>query len=110
MDERRVAPIVGRARQAVEQVHRSREYGRVVRILHIHLVADGRPGTMPDVRGLSARDAMRALVKLGLSARVTGDGVVVSQEPPPGATLDEAGPCRLVLERKYVAVAAANQQ
>jgi len=50
---------------------------------------------------MSARDAVRRLVKIGLLARVSGDGVVVSQEPPPGTPL-EAGAgavCRLVLER-----------
>ncbi len=30
---------------------------------------------MPDLRGLSARDAMRTLMKLGLSARMSGQGV-----------------------------------
>ena len=76
----------------------------------VSLVADGLPGTMPDVRGLSARDAVGALVKLGLSARITGDGVVVSQDPLPGAPLDDAGPCRLVLARARVAPAAADKR
>ena len=31
---------------------------------------------MPDLRGLSAREALRALTRLGLTARMTGDGVV----------------------------------
>ena len=65
----------------------------------VSLVAEGPAGAMPDLRGLSARDAMRALVTLGLSARITGDGVVVSQDPPPGAALDDAGSCRLLLAR-----------
>ena len=30
---------------------------------------------MPDLRGLSAREALRALTKLGMTARMTGDGV-----------------------------------
>ena len=54
----------------------------------VSLVADGPPGTMPDLRGLSAREAVRRLVKLGLTARLAGDGFVVSQEPPPGTPLD----------------------
>ena len=48
---------------------------------------------------MSARDAMRTLVKLGLTARMSGDGFVVSQDPPPGAPLEAGGVCRLVLER-----------
>ncbi|MBI3493597.1 MAG: PASTA domain-containing protein, partial [Acidobacteria bacterium] len=65
----------------------------------VSLIADGPPGTLPDLRGMSAREAVRALVKLGLNARVTGDGVVVSQEPAPGMPLEPGTLCRLVLER-----------
>jgi cell division protein FtsI (penicillin-binding protein 3) len=65
----------------------------------ISLVADGRPGTLPDLRGLSAREAVRTLVKLGLIVHVSGDGVVVSQDPPAGSALEAGGVCRLVLER-----------
>ena len=50
----------------------------------VSLVADGPPGTVPDLRGLSAREAVRTLVKLGLTAHVSGDGFVVSQDPPAG--------------------------
>ena len=42
------------------------------------------PGTVPDLRGMSARDAMRKLVTLGLTARIAGDGFVVSQDPAAG--------------------------
>jgi hypothetical protein len=41
---------------------------------------------------------MRQLVKRGLSARMTGDGIVVEQQPEAG-TLVEAREVRLVLER-----------
>jgi cell division protein FtsI (penicillin-binding protein 3) len=64
----------------------------------VNLVADG-PGTLPDVRGMSAREAMRTLVKLGLTARLSGDGFVVAQDPQPGAPLEEGGVCRLTLAR-----------
>ena len=65
----------------------------------VSLVADGPPGTVPDVRGMSARDAVRKLVTLGINARATGDGVVVSQTPAAGAPIDGDTLCRLVLER-----------
>jgi cell division protein FtsI (penicillin-binding protein 3) len=68
--------------------------------LLVSLVIDGPPGTLPDLRGMSARDAMRKLAKLGLSARISGDGFVVSQDPPPGAPLEEGGVCRLLLDRR----------
>ena len=65
----------------------------------VRLIADGVPGTLPDLRGMSAREAMRALVKLGLNAHILGDGVVVSQEPAPGMPLEPGSLCRLTLER-----------
>ncbi len=65
----------------------------------VSLIADGEPGTLPDLRGMSAREAVRALVKLGLNARVSGDGVVISQDPAPGMPLEPGTLCRLTLER-----------
>ncbi len=65
----------------------------------VSLVADGPPGTVPDLRGMSAREAVRKLVKLGMNPRVVGDGFVVSQEPPAGAPIDGDAVCRLVLQR-----------
>jgi hypothetical protein len=38
-------------------------------------------------------------VKLGMNARASGDGFVVSQEPAAGEPIDGDGLCRLVLER-----------
>jgi len=76
----------------------------------VSLVADGPPGTVPDLTGMSARDALRKLVKIGMSARVAGDGFVVSQEPPPGAPIDADVVCRLVLERRPRRPAPASQQ
>jgi membrane peptidoglycan carboxypeptidase len=65
----------------------------------VSLVAEGRLGAVPDLRGLSAREAVRTLVKLGLVARVSGNGFVVSQDPPAGSPLETGSVCRLVLER-----------
>jgi cell division protein FtsI (penicillin-binding protein 3) len=64
----------------------------------LSLVAD-TPGTVPDLRGLSAREAVHRLVKLGLSARLSGNGFVVSQDPQPGTALEAGGVCRLQLNR-----------
>ncbi len=63
------------------------------------LVDDETSGTVPDVRGMSARAAVQKLVKLGLRTHLSGDGVVVAQEPAGGTALDAAHVCRLVLER-----------
>jgi len=73
------------------------------RIPVVSFVADGPPGTVPDLRGMSAREALRTLVKLGMNGRVSGDGFVASQEPQPGSPIEDDGLCRLVLERWPVA-------
>jgi cell division protein FtsI (penicillin-binding protein 3) len=64
----------------------------------VSLVHDGPSGTVPDLRGMSARDAMKRLVTLGLSGQVRGDGIVILQEPAAGAPIED-GAVRLVLER-----------
>ena len=65
----------------------------------VSLVTDGPPGSVPDLRGMSARDAVRRLAQLGLVARATGDGFVVSQDPPAGTALKAGSVCRLALAR-----------
>jgi cell division protein FtsI (penicillin-binding protein 3) len=72
---------------------------RTARLPIVSLVADGPPGTVPNLHGMSAREAVRTLVKLGLTAHVSGDGFVMSQNPPPGAVLESGAVCRLVLNR-----------
>jgi cell division protein FtsI/penicillin-binding protein 2 len=69
----------------------------------VSLINDAPPGTMPDLRGLSAREALRATVKLGLSARVEGTGFVVAQDPPAGTALDLVSGCRVTLARVPIA-------
>jgi membrane peptidoglycan carboxypeptidase len=65
------------------------------------------PGTVPDVRGMSAHDAVIKLTKFGLEARVQGTGFVTSQDPVPGTPLDEARVCLLTLERGRVRQSAS---
>jgi len=69
----------------------------------VSFVNNAPPGTMPDLRGLSAREALRAAVKLGLTARVEGTGFVVAQDPPAGTPLDTVSACRVTLGRTSVA-------
>ena len=69
----------------------------------VSLVSVPPVGTMPDVRGMSAREAVRQLALRGLSARLLGDGVVVSQNPPPGTVIDVGEVCRLTLDRPVAA-------
>ena len=55
---------------------------------------------MPDLRGLSARQALEALGPLRLDVRLDGDGFVASHEPAPGATVDHGIVAALHLERR----------
>jgi membrane peptidoglycan carboxypeptidase len=48
----------------------------------------GAGAVFPDLRGLSARDALRALARLGLNAQMNGVGVVVAQHPEAGTLLE----------------------
>jgi cell division protein FtsI (penicillin-binding protein 3) len=63
------------------------------------LVSDGPSGTVPDLRGQSAREALRTLARVGLNAQLSGDGFVVAQAPAAGEPLDRGSLCRLTLER-----------
>jgi cell division protein FtsI (penicillin-binding protein 3) len=65
----------------------------------VTLAADNGSGQVPDVTGLSAREAIRQLTKLGVNARLSGDGFVVSQDPPAGTPIEPGMVCRLVLDR-----------
>jgi cell division protein FtsI (penicillin-binding protein 3) len=55
---------------------------------------------LPDLRGMGARDAVRELARLGLTARMQGIGVVVDQSPVAGSPLEPGGMCTLVLNRR----------
>jgi cell division protein FtsI/penicillin-binding protein 2 len=57
------------------------------------------PPAVPDVRGLGAREAARRLVQLGLVPKLTGDGIVIDQDPVAGAPLESGRTCRLWLDR-----------
>ena len=59
-----------------------------------------RDGLMPDLRGLSAREALRLVSRIGLTTRMTGDGFVVEQSPQPGAALVRGDNCSLQLGRR----------
>ena len=66
----------------------------------VSLVADGPPGTVPDLHGMSAREAIRKLAKLGLNAHATGNGFVVAQQPEAGAPIEPGTICQLTLTRQ----------
>jgi cell division protein FtsI/penicillin-binding protein 2 len=57
------------------------------------------PGTVPDVRGLSAREASRVLYGAGLQPRLSGSGIVSRQQPAPGSVIRPGQSCDLFLVR-----------
>lgn len=66
----------------------------------VPIVFDGPAGSViPDVRGLSAREATRVLAKAGLGARLSGTGVVEVQAPEPGMPLEKGTYVNLQLAR-----------
>lgn len=65
-----VAPVVQRSIEAPDVVEAT--------------LASVPAGVMPDLRGLSAREALRTLTRIGATARMVGDGVVVEQKPAAG--------------------------
>jgi cell division protein FtsI (penicillin-binding protein 3) len=61
--------------------------------------AAGTGALFPDLRGLGARDALRILARLGLTARVVGAGVVVEQDPAAGSPIQRGSGAALRLGR-----------
>ena len=67
----------------------------------IHTVSDSDGSAVfPDLTGMSARDALRVLGRLGLAVKIRGAGVVSQQTPAPGTPIDAAVTAVLRLERR----------
>ena len=75
-----------------------------------HAVASVPEGQMPDLSGLSARDAIRALMHIGLTPRLEGAGVVIDQMPHAGAALARGDACVLKLGRRPPQTAGGTDQ
>jgi cell division protein FtsI (penicillin-binding protein 3) len=60
----------------------------------------GGPAMMPDVTGLSAREAIRVLTNVGLTVRPKGTGFVARQNPAPGDPIDAGAWSLIELERR----------
>lgn len=54
---------------------------------------------LPELRGMSGREALRVLARLGVIPRVAGEGTVIDQDPPAGTPVEPGGGCRLALGR-----------
>ena len=67
--------------------------GQVV-VLHLSAPAGevrDAVAAMPDLRGMTLREAATAAWHLGLSVSVEGSGLVISQRPPPGSAVESGG-------------------
>jgi cell division protein FtsI/penicillin-binding protein 2 len=66
-----------------------------------------RDGAIPDVSGLSARQALALFSNLGVSVRLQGAGFVTSQSPAPGAVIRPGDVVALQLSESVPSVARA---
>jgi cell division protein FtsI (penicillin-binding protein 3) len=63
-------------------------------------IQPAQSGLMPDVRGLSAREALRTLARAGVATRIDGSGFVLEQSIEPGVALVRGETCVLKLGRQ----------
>jgi hypothetical protein len=73
---------------------------RAASLLEPSLLHVAREGLMPDLRGLSGREALRILARAGLTARIRGDGLVTDQNPEAGTPVERGAVCVLHLRRE----------
>ena len=66
----------------------------------IDVASQGPASGVPDMRGLGARDAMKAIARIGMKAQIRGAGVVVDQRPAPGSAIEPGTTATLTLERR----------
>jgi cell division protein FtsI (penicillin-binding protein 3) len=115
-----VPPDMDAATPVVVARHHDASAGRQVRItgqteiispLIVPLspaAADNEQASLvPDLRGMGAREALRTLARLGLTARIEGTGVVIDQAPAPGTALERGTTGTLVLDRNPSRVTGA---
>lgn len=62
-------------------------------------VDDAGGRAMPDLVGLSAREALRRMARLGVSLKMQGSGVVVAQYPEAGDSVAVGGSSTIMLDR-----------
>ncbi len=60
------------------------------------------PFHMPDLKGLSIREALRILSEFGVKVNIKGSGVVVTQNPSPGRELKGITMCRLICNTRVI--------
>jgi beta-lactam-binding protein with PASTA domain len=74
----------------------------------VTVALEGDAVVFPDLRGFSAREAVRQVALLGMSTRLQGAGLVVDQDPLPGSRIERGGVSTLRLAREVPATAVAS--
>lgn len=69
-----------------------------------------RDGLMPELLGLSGREALRIAAQLGLHPRLRGNGRVVRQTPEPGVAVERGMACEIVLGREAILPAVESRK
>ena len=59
-------------------------------------------GIMPNLRGLSARKVIEVLADMGLTARLSGNGFVINQDPSPGTRVKRGEVAVINLQRFHL--------
>jgi beta-lactam-binding protein with PASTA domain len=67
-------------------------------------------GVMPDLLGLSSREAVGTVTRLGLAPRTSGTGFVIEQSPEPGVPLVAGEIAMLKLARTAPKAPASSTQ
>ncbi|HZL93883.1 MAG TPA: penicillin-binding protein, partial [Vicinamibacterales bacterium] len=68
----------------------------------VSFAASASTSQVPDLTGLSAREAVATLTRLGCAAQVRGAGLVVDQWPAAGSPLDSSATVVLTLARRPI--------
>ena len=92
-------PVIVARNQPTTVTQASMPTERSVIAMPAHMTEAG----LPDLRGMSAREALRELARIGLTAKIQGTGVVVEQDPPAGSAFEPGASCTLVLNRRLPA-------
>jgi membrane peptidoglycan carboxypeptidase len=92
-------PVIVARNQPTAVTQASMPGERSVIAIPAHMTEAG----LPDLRGMSAREALRELARVGLTAKMRGTGVVVEQDPPAGSAFEPGASCTLVLNRRLAA-------
>ena len=78
---------------------------------YVAVSGDGHPwecaASLPDVSGLTIREALAALSPLGVSVSVRGSGVVLAQEPPAGTSVAPGAEVEITCTRPAHALTAS---